>query len=95
MKVKLTEIAEKTYFQIISKYNDSKSAKFSKQTIETIEMIVQNNLIGSRYKKTSFRKFLISNQVYLFYIIEQEEIYIVLFWDNKRNPAELDVILSS
>ncbi len=94
MNVELTETAEKTFFQIISKYNDSKSTKFSNQTISIMQMIAQNIHIGSKYKKTCFRKFLISNKVYLFYTIENQTIYIALFWDNKRNPAELDVILS-
>lgn len=57
-------------------------------------MIEHNNQIGSRYKKTSYRKFLISNQVYLFYKIELQVIYVVLFWDNKRNPTNLDIVLS-
>lgn len=95
MKVVLTETAEKTFSQIINNYNDTKSAKFSSQTISVIQMIVQNNQIGSKYKKTCFRKFLISNQVYLFYTIENQTLYISLFWDNKRNPTELDIILSS
>lgn len=95
MNVKLTEHAEKTFSQIINKYSDSKAATFSDQTIGIIEIIVQNNYIGSKYKKTSYRKFLISNQVYLFYTIEKQTLYIVLFWDNKRNPLELDIILSS
>ncbi|GAA3740928.1 hypothetical protein GCM10022422_25760 [Flavobacterium ginsengisoli] len=95
MTVKLTENAEKTFSQIINKYSYLKASKFSNQTISTIEIIVQNNHIGTKYKKTSFRKSLISNQVYLFYTVEKQTIYIVLFWDNKRNPLELDVILSS
>lgn len=95
MDVKLTENAERTFSQIINKYSNLKANKFSNQTIRMIEMIVQNNYIGSKYKKTSFRKFLISNQVYLFYKIERQTVYIILFWDNKRNPLELDVILSS
>lgn len=95
MNVKLTEHAERTFSQIINKYSDSKAATFSDQTIGIIEIIVQNNYIGSKYKKTSYRKFLISNQVYLFYTIEKQTLYIVLFWDNKRNPLELDIILSS
>ncbi|PBI90242.1 hypothetical protein BSF41_19140 [Flavobacterium sp. ACN2] len=95
MKVKLTENAEKTFSQIISNYSDQKAAKFSNQTISTIEVIIQNNFIGSKYKKTSYRKFPISNQVFLFYLIEEKTIYIALFWDNKRNPLELDIILSS
>ncbi|WP_281632537.1 type II toxin-antitoxin system RelE/ParE family toxin [Flavobacterium luteolum] len=95
MKVKLTENAEKTFLQIISRYSNLKATKFSNQTISTIEIIVQNNFIGSKYKKTTYRKFPISNQVFLFYQIEKQIIYIVLFWDNKRNPLELDSILSS
>jgi hypothetical protein len=95
MKIELTEIAEKTYYEIINKYSESKAASFSKSTISILHLIEQNNQIGSRYKKTSYRKFLISNQVYLFYKIELQIIYIVLFWDNKRNPNNLDVILSS
>jgi hypothetical protein len=94
MNVEITEIAQKTFYQIISNYNDSKSAKFSSQTLSVIQTIAQNNHIGSKYKKTCFRKFLISNQVYLFYTIEKQTIYIALFWDNKRNPTELDVILN-
>jgi len=95
MKIVLTENAEKTYFDITNKYSENKATLFSKNTISVLQMIEQNNQIGSRYKKTSYRKFLMSNQVYLFYKIEYQIIYIVLFWDNKRNPANLDIILSS
>jgi len=95
MNVKLTDIAEKTYFQITNKFSDSKAKIFSDKTMSVIEMITLNNQIGSRYKKTPFRKFLISNHFYLFYKIEKGIIYIVLFWDNKRNPVDLDIILSS
>ncbi len=95
MKIELTKIAEETYFEIINKYSETKGANFSKSTISVLHLIEQNNHLGSRYKKTSYRKFLISNQVYLFYKIEFQIIYIILFWDNKRNPANLDIILSS
>jgi len=95
MKIELTKIAEETYFEIINKYSEAKAASFSKRTISILHLIEQNNQIGFRHKKTSYRKFLISNQVYLFYKIESQIIYIILFWDNKRNPANLDVILSS
>jgi len=55
MIVKLTEIAEKTYTSIIDRFSDSKAKIFSEKTISTIEMIIQNNEIGSRYKKTCYR----------------------------------------
>ncbi len=95
MKIILTENAEKTYFELTNKYSENKAALFSKKTISILEMIQINNHIGSRYKKTTYRKFLITNQVYLFYRIEENIIYVTLFWDNKRNPLNLDIILSS
>lgn len=95
MNVKITELAEKTYFDIVNKFTDSRASIFSTKTISIIEIIVQNNEIGSKYKKTCYRKFLISHQVYLFYKIENQILYIILFWDNKRNPVDLDIILSS
>lgn len=95
MKIILTINAEKSYYDITNKYSETKAASFSNKTILIVDMIQQNNHIGSKYKKTFYRKFLVSNEVYLFYKIEQEIIYIVLFWDNKRNPFNLDVILSS
>jgi len=95
MNIQITETAEKTYYQIISKYSETKAAAFSKKTISIIEIILKNNGIGSKYRQTSFRKFLISNQVYLFYKIEEQIIYIILFWDNNRNPADLEIILCS
>ncbi|MFH6988139.1 type II toxin-antitoxin system RelE/ParE family toxin [Flavobacterium collinsii] len=95
MKVLLTENAENTYFEIINKYSETKAKLFSKNTISILNMIAQNNHIGVKYKKTEYRKFLLSRQIYLFYRIEEEVLYVVLFWDNKRNPLNLDIELSS
>jgi hypothetical protein len=95
MTIVLTENAEKTYFDIVNKYSETKAASFSRKSISVLEIIQQNNHVGSKYKKTSYRKFLVSNEVYVFYKIEQEIIYVVLFWDNKRNPINLYIILSS
>jgi plasmid stabilization system protein ParE len=95
MNIELTEIAKKTFQQIISQYNEYKAAEFSKKTVSTIEIIANNNYIGSRYKATSFRKLLISNNVYLFYKIERQTLYIIVFWNNKRNPEDLEIVLSS
>ncbi len=95
MKILITENAEKSYFEIISKYSENKTASFSKNTILILDIIKENNHIGHKYKKTLYRKFLLTEQIYIFYKIESEIIYIVLFWDNKRNPLNLDVVLNS
>lgn len=86
---------EKLIIKLLVNIVNQKGLQFSKKTVSTIEVIAINNQIGSRHKKTFYRKFLISNQVYLFYKVEIQTLYIVLFWDNKRNPADLEIILSS
>ncbi len=94
MKIKITENGNKTYDEIISKYSESKASAFATETLSIIDMIEKNNYIGSEHKKTSYRKFLVSQDVYLFYKIDIKIIYIILFWDNKRNPLDLEIILS-
>ncbi|MGQ7947734.1 type II toxin-antitoxin system RelE/ParE family toxin [Flavobacterium sp. WC2509] len=95
MKIVLTENAERSYIEIISKYSEVKASLFAAETILILDMIEKNNNIGSGHKKTPYRKFLVSEQVYLFYRIDIELIYIVLFWNNKRNPLDLEIVLSS
>lgn len=95
MKIQITENGSKTYEEIISKYSETKSRQFAIETLSILEMIEKNNFIGSGHKKTPYRKFLVSDQVYLFYKIDVKIIYVVLFWDNKRNPLDLEIILSS
>jgi hypothetical protein len=95
MKIQLTESASLSYDEIINKYSENKAAAFASETISVLDMIEKNNHIGASHKKTPYRKFLISDQVYLFYKIETNFIYISLFWDNKRNPLDLEIILSS
>lgn len=95
MKIQITETGSKTYEEIISKYSETKSRQFATEIISILDFIEKNNFIGSAHKKTPYRKFLVSEQIYLFYKIDLEIIYIVLFWDNKRNPLDLEIILSS
>lgn len=95
MEIQITENAEKSYLEIISMYSESKASSFSKKTISVLDIIIQNNHIGHKYQNTRYRKFLLSDEVYIFYKIESDIIYIVLFWDNKRNPLNLDIILHS
>lgn len=51
MKIVLTENAEKTYFDIINKFSETKAALFSKNTISILNMIEQNNHIGQNTKQ--------------------------------------------
>lgn len=95
MRIVVTANAEKSYFEIINKYSENKAVLFSKKTISILDIIKVNNHIGSRYKQTNYRKFLITEEVYLFYKIETQIIYVILFWDNKKNPLSLDSKLSS
>ncbi|WP_163398366.1 hypothetical protein [Flavobacterium fluviatile] len=95
MEIQITKNAEKSYFEIISRYSEIKASLFSRKTIFVLDIIKQNSHIGQIYLKTPYRKFLLTEEVYIFYKIESDIIYIVLFWDNKRSPLNLDVILHS
>jgi hypothetical protein len=61
---------------------------------EAILLIISNNFeVGSQHKETRYRKFLIAKQTYLFYKIENETIYLSVFWNNVKNPLGLNMIL--
>lgn len=99
MEIIWTNEAEQSYNSIadyiIGKWSLEVLNSFFDKTDEIIEIIKNNSEIGAPYKKTAYRQFLVSQQTYLFYKIEGDKIYLIVFWDNRKNPLTLDVILSS
>jgi hypothetical protein len=93
MEIIITETAELSYNKIKFYYNEKNKIQLAKETIHAIDLIKLNNLIGSVHKKTSFRKFLVNSDIYLFYSLDFKKINILLFWDNRKNPLELDNVL--
>jgi plasmid stabilization system protein ParE len=97
MKIIWTETALESYEEIVNyisyKFTMKEAVDFLDKT-EAILVVISNNFeAGSRYKKTEYRKFLIAKQTYLFYKIENQTIYLSVFWNNAKNPLQLNTIL--
>lgn len=92
-----TATALETYEEIVdyisNKFTMKEAVDFLDKTEATLVIISNNIDVGSQYKKTEYRKFLISKQTYLFYKIENQTIYLSVFWNNTKNPIGLNTIL--
>ncbi len=97
MKVIWTQTALDSFEEITDYIFERFTAKevndFIDKSEERINLIVQNNSIGLQYKKTAYRQFLIAEQTYLFYRINSDIIYLSVFWNNAKNPLDLDAVL--
>lgn len=97
MKIIWTETALESYEEIVNyishKFTMKEAVDFLDKTEARLVNISNNFEIGSQYKKTEYRKFLISKQTYLFYKIENQTIYLSVFWNNAKNPLGLNTIL--
>jgi hypothetical protein len=62
---------------------------FITRTEKVIEHISANPLIYPYSKTSDTYKSVVVEQVSLFYRIKQNEIELLTFWDNRRNPANL------
>jgi plasmid stabilization system protein ParE len=99
MEIIWTNTALESFEEIVdyitAKFTLKEANDFINSTDSIINMIKQNSRIGRPYKKTIYRQFLISEQTYLFYKLENNKIYLSIFWNNSKNPLDLDAILRS
>lgn len=97
MKIIWTETALESYEEIIDyisyKFTMKEAVDFLDKTEVSLVIISNNFEIGSQYKKTEYRKLLITKQTYLFYKIINQTIYLSVFWNNGKNPIGLNTIL--
>lgn len=78
---------------IFERFTAKEVNDFIDKSEERIKLIVENNSIGLQYKKTAYRQFLIAEQTYLFYRVSSDIIYLSVFWNNAKNPLDLDAVL--
>ena len=85
-------------FEEVLAYYNSKNGNdiYSKSLFtlisESTDIILQNKFIGIEIANTPYRKFIIDSYS-IFYKIFDENIQIVLFWSNKKNPNLLEIEL--
>jgi plasmid stabilization system protein ParE len=98
MEIVWTREAEESYTEtvedILNKWTIKELVVFADKTEDIIALILKNNEIGKLYKKTAFRQFLITEQTYLFYKLVNNKVYLILFWNNRKNPLKLDSVLT-
>lgn len=97
MKIIWTVTALESYEEILNyishKFTMKEAADFIDKTEAILQIISNNFEVGSHHKETQYRKFLIAKQTYLFYKMENQTIYLSVFWNNVKNPLGLNTIL--
>ena len=74
---------------ILSHWNNEISHHFLDSVDSIIELLIKNPNIGSKVVNTSFRKVLINKHVALFYEQENQNLTILLIWDNRQDRKKL------
>ena len=84
-----------SYFEeidfIFRKWNNNEVQKFQDLVFENLERLSINPNIGTYHELLKSYSFVISKQTTLYYIVDSENyiIYLVLFWNNSKNPNDL------
>ena len=68
------------------------SEKLKNETSNIIDLILDYNFIGVPIPKSNYRSILVFHYSIVYEILENE-IFIVLFWDTRRNPKTLKILL--
>jgi hypothetical protein len=96
MKVSWTPTARKTYFNILDYLEESwtkrELANFVHKVEHVIAQIKENSVMEASKKKKNIRKGFVTENNSLYYRVKpvKKEIELLLFWDNRRDPAKLN-----
>lgn len=98
LSIKWTKPATKDKTNILTywvKRNGSEkySEKINTETNKAIQSILQNPYIGTKVKDTKdVRRLIVMKDYSLFYRIKDRYVEIISFWDNRRNPDDINII---
>ncbi len=86
-------IARLTYYQILEYLDEKWTIKeleaFINRTEEAINHICDNPLLYSYSEESDTHRCVVVKQVSLFYRMKTETIELLVFWDNRQDPAKL------
>lgn len=86
------EKAEILKFWIKNNQSNSYSQKIKKETQRKLSLLKKNSFMGEELEDfDEVRRILILENFSLFYKIEINQIKILSFWDNRRNPENLEI----
>lgn len=91
--VKWSPEAERTYKIILEylleRWTERELDNFIDRTDTVINFIIQNPKQYIYSKKMRVYRAVLTKQVSLYYRLEQQTIELLLFWDNRKDPASL------
>lgn len=68
------------------------SEKLKNETFYVLDLILDYNFIGASIIKSNYRSILVFHYAIIYEVLENQ-IFIVLFWDTRRNPKNLKILL--
>ena len=68
------------------RWNDKIIFDFLEKTQHVIELIMHSPNIGAWDSSIGCNKILVSKHIYLFYVMEKNEIHLLRFWNNFKKP---------
>ena len=93
MKISWTPEARFSYFSILDYLQDKWGKKEIQNFVDITESVIRqlqkNPAMFKRSKKKNIHIGLISKHTSLFYRVTPNEIQLLTFWDNRRNPSQL------
>ena len=93
MKISWTPESRISYFNILdylkTNWGQKEIQKFIDMTDSIIRLIQINPNMFKRSEKKGIHIGLISKHTSLFYRVTSEEIQLLTFWDNRRDPGQL------
>lgn len=91
--VKWSPEAERTYKivleYLLEKWTDRELHNFINRTDEVIKYIIQNPRQYIYSKKRQAYRAVLTKHVSLYYRLDVQAIELLLFWDNRKDPASL------
>ena len=68
------------------RWNDKIIFDFLEKTERVLDLIVQNPNLGAWDDSIGCNKILVLKHIYLFYVMEKNEIHLLRFWNNFQKP---------
>ena len=98
MKITWYELALESLEQVLDFIEDQWGSEITEEFIQLIDnrisQLINNPKIAPSIKNTKFRKLIIHKHITIFYEVIETELSIILVWDNRQNPNELEQMLA-
>lgn len=94
MKIRISAKAEASFFHIkefiSTKWSENIAAEFEIKTLKILDLLSRHpQMFPLMDKKRNIRRCLITKQTSMYYRIDENEIFIITFFDNRQNPETM------